>query len=81
MASDALQTLPPRERVLAIVAALLDGIEAESYLGTDLQGSSLGRIAGEIACLPIEIRIPLLGTILRRCIRELRASKNKRGVA
>ena len=67
-----LRTLHPRQRALVVVALLLDGREAANYLEQDAHyGRDLADIAKMMGEVDPEIRMPLLGTILRESIKEL----------
>ncbi len=75
MATSALDALSPHDRALVIIAVLLDGHEAESFLGADPAHSSLSRAAAELLRLPIELRTQLIGTTLRRTLKSLGQSQ------
>jgi|Wag4MinimDraft_6_1082665.scaffolds.fasta_scaffold184618_1 hypothetical protein len=71
MSTAVLANLSPKDRVLVIMAVLIDGHEAEAFLNLDPSQAYLGRAANELLKLPVEIRAPLLGSILRREINLL----------
>ncbi|MDZ4785113.1 MAG: hypothetical protein SGJ02_03440 [bacterium] len=72
MTSSLFRELSARERALVAVAVLLDGREAENYLANDSKtGSQLLRAASELCELSHEIRMPLIGSILRGSLKEL----------
>ncbi len=73
MDAQRLKNLPPRLRALVAVAVLLDGRDAATYLENDaVNGIALSRAAGDIAGLEAELRMPLLGTLLRQALREVK---------
>lgn len=66
-----LRALSARQRALVCVAVLLDGREAEIYLENDaVNGAGLAKAALDLAVQPPELRMPLLGTILRMALEE-----------
>lgn len=71
MSTTALQGLAPKDRVAVMMAVLLDGHEAEVFLGTDPADAKLLKAALELLKMPLELRAPLLGTLLRREIATL----------
>ena len=69
------RALGTREKALVAVAVLLDGHEAGEYLSSDKERhTALCRAAKDIAELSPELRLPLLGTLLRASISELDAA-------
>lgn len=51
------------------MAVLLDGKEAEVYLGSDSHaGEDLMRAASELSEQPPELRMPFVGTLLREAL-------------
>jgi hypothetical protein len=67
------RSLSAKYRALVAVALLLDGREAGLYLENDaLSGPGLKRAAGELAQIEPELRMPLVGTLLRSAVRELK---------
>ncbi len=72
MEGDRFRALSARQRALVAVAVLLDGIEAGNYLENDAtQGKSLKLAASDLASQPIEMRMPLVGTLLRVALEEM----------
>ncbi|MEZ4754323.1 MAG: hypothetical protein R3A13_08455 [Bdellovibrionota bacterium] len=72
MALRRLKSLVPRIRALTVIAVLLDGREAAEYLGYDsVQGDGMRRSADELSALPLEIRMPVMGTTLRTALKEI----------
>lgn len=70
---DMLKSLPPREQALVVIAVLLDGREGAQYLQSDLRyGEQLSHICRDLALLSPDLRMPLLGTILRRVLPLIR---------
>lgn len=60
------RSLAARERALVAVAVLLDGHDAVDYLSSDKERAlALCRAAKDLAALPLDLRLPLLGSILR----------------
>lgn len=57
------------------VAVLLDGLDAVEYLSSEKERkSALQRAAQDLAALSPDLRIPLLGTLLREVLPLLRDS-------
>lgn len=71
MSTNALQNLSSKDRVTVMMAVLLDGHEAEVFLGADQADAKLLKAALELLKMPLELRAPLLGTLLRREIATL----------
>lgn len=68
-------TLPTREKALVAIALLLDGLDAPEYLSKDrARGAALSRAAKDVADLSPDLRMPLLGSILRTALLELESS-------
>jgi len=64
--------LAARDRILVAVAVLLDGHEAENYLQQDLSnGSALAKAAADLCAQQPELRMPYIGSALRRALEEL----------
>lgn len=69
------RTLDTRERAIVTVAVLLDGHDAGDYLTSDKERHmALFRAAKDLAELSPELRMPLLGSLLRQAIAELEGS-------
>lgn len=67
------ESLSARERAVVAVAVLLDGHDAIDMLSSDKdRKGALSRSAKELAELSPELRLPLLGTLLREALAELR---------
>jgi hypothetical protein len=67
------RSLSPRQRALVAVAVLLDGREAGMYLENDsVNGQGLKRAALDLAGVEPELRMPLVGTLLRDALKEMR---------
>lgn len=65
------RSLEKGEKLLVAVAVLLDGHDAPDYLVADEAcGLRLSRAAKDIAELPPDIRMPLLGTLIRELVEE-----------
>lgn len=64
--------LTARQRALVAIAVLLDGREAMSYLEASSDGTDeLRLVAGDLARIAPELRMPLVGTLLRMALKEL----------
>lgn len=69
-----LKALAPAEQGLVCLAVLLDGHDAADILACDAdRGPALSRVAKELVTLHPELRIPLLGTMLRAAAAGLSA--------
>lgn len=65
-------SIPPREQALVALAVLLDGFDAADYLQCESERRGvLNRAASELARVPLELRLPLAGTLLRRALDSL----------
>lgn len=70
--SQRFRSLRPEQRALVAVAVLLDGREAGMYLENDaVNGEGLKRAALDLAGVAPELRMPLVGTLLRDALEEL----------
>ena len=68
------RNLSAKDRLLVALAVLLDGREASTYLSTDsINGSGLKKAALDLSAIEPELRMPLVGTLLRQAISELKA--------
>ena len=66
------ESLTPRERAVVAVAVLLDGHDAIDMLASDKERKGvLCRAAKDLAELAPDLRLPLLGTLLREAIAEM----------
>lgn len=66
------RSLSARERGLVAIAVLLDGHDASDLMCSDRDRfPALSRAAKDLAELPPELRMPLLGTLLREVLEEL----------
>lgn len=66
------RTLEEREQAIVALAVLLDGHDASQYLASDkTRHSALAKAATDLAELAPELRMPLVGTLLRRAISGL----------
>jgi hypothetical protein len=66
------RSLSAYEQAIVALAVLLDGHDAETYLQSDSQRHlALSKAANDLSGLAPEIRLPLLGTVLREAIAEL----------
>lgn len=67
------RSLSAHNQALVAIAVLLDGHEADVYLENDaVHGSGLQKAAQELASQKPEVRMPLLGTLLRSANEELK---------
>ena len=65
--------LQARNRALVCIAVLLDGMEAVSYLEQDSElGNQLASAANYLASQQPELRMPLVGSLLRDALAEMR---------
>ena len=72
------RALSERERAVVAVAVLLDGHDAGLYLESDRERSkALTRAASDLAELAPELRLPLLGTLLRAALGELKKASGE----
>jgi hypothetical protein len=68
------RALSRREQALVATAVLLDGHDAAEYLSSDKERkTALMRAAKDLAELPLDLRVPLLGTVLRESIADIEA--------
>lgn len=66
------EALTPRERAVVAVAVLLDGHDAIDMLASDKERKgALCRAAKDLAELAPDLRLPLLGTLLREAISQI----------
>ena len=66
------QSLSAEHRALVAMAVLLDGHEAVVYLENDAEsGEILKKAAHDLASMSPELRMPLLGTLLRSAVEEM----------
>ncbi len=66
------RSLGGRERAIVAVAVLLDGHDAADYLSSDKERRTpLSRAAKDLADLPPDLRLPLVGTLLREAVKGL----------
>lgn len=69
------RALSLREQAVVAVATLLDGLDAVDYLSSDKdRRTALSRAAKDLADFPLDLRLPLVGTLLRAAIAELEQS-------
>jgi hypothetical protein len=66
------RSLATRERATVAIGVLIDGRDAVDYLAYDDQrGIALVRAAEDLVELTPELRIPLIGTLLRSALESL----------
>ena len=66
------EKLDPKLRALLAVALIVDGREAMDYLKIDSEhGASFRELIEELGALEPDLRIGLMGTILRRTLAEI----------
>ena len=70
MALNNFKSLSAKNKALVSLGVLIDGAEAETYLMTKDRGVLLA--SQELAKLPPETRMPLVGGMLRRALEALR---------
>lgn len=64
---DNLERLPVRVRVIALTSILLDGQDATRFVrGESNEEQVMEEVVNKLATLPIEVRLPLVGTLMRR---------------
>lgn len=64
--------LSKREQALVAIAVLLDGHDSALYLSYDRdRGQALSKVALELADIAPELRMPLVGTLLRDILVEV----------
>jgi hypothetical protein len=77
MALATYKSLSLYDRALVALAVLVDGAEAETYLACGATGEgALNQAANELASLPPETRMPLVGSLLRSCLESLRRERS-----
>jgi hypothetical protein len=67
MAMEDFLNMPARDRALVAIAVLLDGMEASVYLDDNAE---MKKHAAWFAALQSELRMPLLGSLLRKSLSE-----------
>lgn len=66
------RALTHRQRAIAAVAVLLDGREAPAYLENDaVNGEALRAAADDLARMDPDLRMPLVGSLLRAVLTGL----------
>jgi hypothetical protein len=64
--------LAPRQQIQVCIGVLLDGLDAPDILATDAaDGQSLKRVAKDLSALAPDVRMPLVGTLLRRAFETI----------
>lgn len=72
MSAKLFRSLPPHQRALVAIAALLDGNEAGSILGRDSgSGESLRQAADELTRIELESRLQFIGTLYREALADM----------
>lgn len=75
------RSLSPREQVLVALAVLLDGRDASHYLASEgPRQIALTRAALDCSEMDPGLRVPLVGTLLRQALSELRKEVEAREV-
>ena len=70
--SELFRTLPPEQQAVVAAAVLLDGFEAVDFLSVDsIDGALLSEAAAGLAALEPELRMPFVGTLLRRALEQI----------
>lgn len=65
--------LAPRQQIQVCIGVLLDGLDTPEILSTDASdGQSLKRVAKDLAALAPDVRMPLVGTLLRRAYESIK---------
>ena len=71
---DKFRALSAREQAVVSLAVLMDGHDAITMLGSDkMRTPALTRAAEDLAQLAPDLRMPLLGTLLRRAIFKIQS--------
>ncbi len=71
---DKFRSLTTREQAVVALAVLLDGHDAVEFLRSDkVRSSALTRAAEDLVQLTPELRMPLLGTLLRRAVFKIQS--------
>lgn len=66
------RALSNKEKALVAIAVLMDGFDAVDYFGADTDRKvALQRASKDLAELSPELRIPLLGTLLRQALSNI----------
>ena len=67
------RALGEREKCIVALALLVDGLDAIEHLSVDEDNkTAFQRAAKDFTEMPPELRIPLLGTMLRKTLKDLR---------
>ncbi len=70
------RALSVREQVVVAIAVLYDGHDAAEYLSSDKdRRTALSRAAKDLAEFPLDLRLPLVGTLLRAGLGEVEQSQ------
>lgn len=70
--------LSPYHQALVSIAVLVDGLEASKFVESDAQaGQELGQAAEYLASQKPQLRLPYLGTHLRKALHQLEREKRK----
>lgn len=70
-----LKKLTQQEQILVCIAVLFDGLDAADVLGTDANnGLALRKIARDLAALAPDVRMPLVGSLLRNLVEKNRGA-------
>ena len=74
------RALGPPEKVLVAVAVLLDGRDAAEFLKNDKErGMALSRAAEDLSELEPDLRMPLLGSLLRSNLGAMHGQSTSKG--
>jgi hypothetical protein len=64
--------LAPRQQIQVCIGVLFDGLDAPEILSTDSSdGQNLKRVAKDLSTLAPDVRMPLLGTLLRKAYESI----------
>lgn len=78
MDGNKLRTLKTDEQILVSIAVLLDGHEAAQYLEADSsRGANMMDAVNFLSSQPPELRMPLVGSILRGAISRADSKRDK----
>ena len=65
------RSLAKKEQALVALAVFFDGHDAGRYLANDKErGRALSKAANDLAALELDLRIPLIATLLRENLEE-----------
>ncbi len=70
--------LSPRQQIQVCIGVLLDGLDAPDILAIDANDpQSLKRVAKDLSALAPDVRMPMVGTLLRTAFESIERSNSK----